>query len=54
MPLTTLDDRTALVVIDLQRGLAGATTAPHGMTDVIGRTAALADAFRAHDRRRHR
>ena len=29
MALTTLDPRTALVVIDLQNGLAGLDTQPH-------------------------
>ena len=38
---------TALVVIDLQRGVAGMETAPHKATDVIARSASLARAFRA-------
>lgn len=38
---------TALVVIDLQRGIAGLPTVPHSNDDVRARSAALADAFRA-------
>ncbi|GAA5072623.1 hydrolase [Streptomyces similanensis] len=49
MALTTLDPRTALVVIDLQAGIAGAPTVPHPGTEVVARSAELADAFRAHD-----
>lgn len=48
MPLTTLDDRTALVVVDLQNGVLARPAAPHTAQDVIGRAAELADAFRAH------
>ncbi|MEV4618089.1 hydrolase [Asanoa sp. NPDC049573] len=48
MTLTTLDDRSALVVIDLQQGVAAMSTMPHAAGDVIERSAALADAFRAH------
>ena len=47
MPLTTLDDRTALVVIDLQRGVLALPTAPYGSAEVLARTVELADAFRA-------
>jgi nicotinamidase-related amidase len=47
MTLTTLDPRTALVVIDLQKGLLSyPTVAPIG--DVIAASASLAKAFRAH------
>jgi nicotinamidase-related amidase len=45
--LSTLDPAPALVVVDLQRGLAGRDTAPHPLTDVVARSAELADAFRA-------
>lgn len=38
---------TALVVIDLQRGMLGAPTTPFAVSDVIARSARLADAFRA-------
>lgn len=45
MPLTKLDDVAALVVIDLQKGIAGMPVA-HPIGEVIGRTAELARAFR--------
>jgi nicotinamidase-related amidase len=45
--LTTLDPRTALVVIDLQNGIAGAPTVPHTGPEVVSRAVELADAFRA-------
>ncbi|GAW50001.1 MULTISPECIES: isochorismatase family protein [unclassified Nocardioides] len=45
MPLTTLDPRTALVVVDLQHGVVTTPTA-HPMGDVVARSAALAAAFR--------
>ncbi|MGW0998548.1 hydrolase [Streptomyces sp. NPDC002520] len=48
MSLTTLDPRTALVVIDLQRGIVGMPTQPYPASDVVARTVGLADAFRAH------
>ncbi|WP_320782337.1 isochorismatase family protein [Streptomyces sp. CRN 30] len=47
MALTALDPRTALVVIDLQAGIVAAPVAPHSAADVVARSAALADAFRA-------
>jgi len=37
---------TALVLIDLQRGIASRTTEPHAAADVIARAARLAEAFR--------
>jgi nicotinamidase-related amidase len=49
MPLTTLDERTALVIVDLQNGVLARPTTPHTAHDVISRSADLADAFRAHD-----
>ena len=49
MTVTTLDPKAALVVIDLQKGVVAMPTVPHAPTDVVARTAALADAFRAHD-----
>ncbi|GIF70553.1 isochorismatase family protein [Asanoa siamensis] len=48
MALTTLDVRTALVVVDLQQGIVALPTAPHEAGDVLVRSATLADAFRAH------
>jgi nicotinamidase-related amidase len=47
MTITSLDPNTALIVVDLQKGLlAYPTTQPIG--DIIGRASALADAFRRH------
>jgi nicotinamidase-related amidase len=44
----TLDPATtALVLIDLQRGILGGTTAPHAAADVVARAARLAAACRA-------
>jgi len=48
VPLTTLDDRTALVVVDLQNGVRTRPAAPHPVDDVIAHTGELATAFRAH------
>jgi nicotinamidase-related amidase len=45
--LTQLDPVAALVVIDLQKGIAGIPCGPHTMADVISRSAQLASAFRA-------
>ncbi|AJE40499.1 MULTISPECIES: hydrolase [Streptomyces] len=47
MALTTLDPRTALVVIDLQNGILGLPGQPHSGPEVLARTVELADAFRA-------
>ena len=45
MPLTTLDPRTALLVVDLQKGIVG--MAPKERTaDVVDRARVLAEAFR--------
>ena len=37
---------TALVVIDMQKGIAGRPTAPHAAQDVVGNAAKLVQAFR--------
>ncbi|MGY0022187.1 hydrolase [Streptomyces sp. YJ-C3] len=47
MPVTTVDPRTALVVVDLQNGVMGVPGAPHTTAEVLERTVRLADAFRA-------
>jgi nicotinamidase-related amidase len=39
-------ERTALVVIDLQRGIVGASPAPHSGPDVVARAASIARALR--------
>ncbi|OXY88864.1 hydrolase [Streptomyces diastatochromogenes] len=49
MSVSTLDPRTALVVIDLQNGIVGMPTQPHAAADVVARTVELAEAFRARD-----
>ncbi len=48
MPLTTLDPKTALVVVDLQKGIVNSPFI-HPIAGVIERTCALLDAFRQHD-----
>jgi nicotinamidase-related amidase len=45
MPLTELDDNSALIVIDLQKGITGIPTV-HSTEEIIGRSAQLARAFR--------
>jgi nicotinamidase-related amidase len=45
MPLTKLDATTALVVIDLQKGVVSLPTA-HPACEIVGRAAQLARAFR--------
>jgi nicotinamidase-related amidase len=47
MPLTQLDTTPALIVIDLQKGLAGFPTA-HPIAEIVGRSAQLAHGFREH------
>ncbi len=47
MALTTLDPKTALIVIDLQKGIVTFPTV-HPIDAVIGNAVALADAFRSH------
>jgi nicotinamidase-related amidase len=46
MPLTTLDPKTALIVIDLQKGIVNGNFI-HPIGDIIDRTRALLDVFRA-------
>ncbi|MFI9719770.1 isochorismatase family protein [Streptomyces sp. NPDC052396] len=48
MPVTTLDPRTALVLIDLQQGITALPTV-HPAEEIVARGARLATAFRAHD-----
>ena len=45
MPITALDPKTALVVIDMQRGIMGLPLV-HSSADVLARVVALVDAFR--------
>lgn len=46
MPLTTLDPKTALIVVDLQKGIVGSPFA-HPIGPVIDQAVALIEAFRA-------
>lgn len=46
MTLTALDPKTALLIVDLQKGVVGLPCI-HPIGEVIGRTRALLDAFRA-------
>jgi nicotinamidase-related amidase len=48
MSLTTLDPNSALIVIDLQKGIASGNFI-HPVADVVQRTRALIDVFRAND-----
>jgi len=47
MTVSTLDPKTALVVIDLQHGIVSLPTA-HPITEVVRHAVALTDAFRSH------
>jgi nicotinamidase-related amidase len=47
MALTTLDPVTALIVVDLQKGLAGSTFI-HPIGDIVARAQNLVTAFRRH------
>jgi nicotinamidase-related amidase len=46
MPLTTIDPNTALIVIDLQKGIVNGNFI-HSISDITDRTRALIDVFRA-------
>jgi nicotinamidase-related amidase len=48
MAITALDPKTALILIDLQKGIVAYPTA-HPADEVVRHAAALADAFRRHD-----
>jgi nicotinamidase-related amidase len=47
MPITTIDSVTALIVLDLQKGIVNLSTA-HPTSEVVKRAAELTDAFRRH------
>ncbi len=47
MAVTTLDPKTALIVIDLQNGILAYPTV-HPAGEIVSRASALADAFRRH------
>jgi nicotinamidase-related amidase len=46
VPVTTIDQSTALIVVDLQNGVV-AMPAAHPIDDIVARSVALIDAFRA-------
>jgi nicotinamidase-related amidase len=48
LAITALDPKTALVIIDLQKGIVAMPTA-HPVEDVVKHASALANAFRRHD-----
>ena len=48
MALTTLDPKTALVLIDLQHGIVAPPAVPYSGVEVVARGKELADAFRSH------
>jgi nicotinamidase-related amidase len=48
MAVTTLDPNTALLVIDLQKGIVARQTAPYPSADVVAKAADLLKTFRAH------
>jgi nicotinamidase-related amidase len=47
MTVSAVDPQTALIVIDLQKGIVGLPSA-HPMTEIVRCASTLADAFRAH------
>jgi nicotinamidase-related amidase len=47
LAITALDPKTALIVIDLQKGILAIPTA-HSTSEVVSRASALAEAFRQH------
>lgn len=47
MPVTTLDQKTALIVIDLQKGVVSLPTV-HPSSEVVKHASQLADSFRRH------
>jgi nicotinamidase-related amidase len=48
MPATSLDRRTALIVVDLQKGIVS-VPAVHPLANVVKNASTLATAFRCHD-----
>ncbi len=47
MAVTVLDPKTALIIIDLQKGIVGMPTV-HPTAEIVKRASALAEAFRRH------
>jgi len=48
MAITTLDPNTALILVDLQKGIVAKDTKPYPAAAVVAKAARLAQAFRAH------
>jgi nicotinamidase-related amidase len=48
MTITALDPKTALIVVDLQKGIVARETAPYPVSNVVKNSVALLDAFRKH------
>ena len=48
MPVSKLDSRTALIVIDLRKGVLSLTGGVHPIGEVVNHANALATAFRRH------
>lgn len=48
MTVTSLDQKTALVLIDLQNGILAQPLYPYGAAETVARARELAEAFRAH------
>jgi len=48
MAVTSLDPKTGLIIVDLQKGIVAMPTA-HPMGEIVKRASALADAFRRHN-----
>jgi len=48
MTITTLDPKTALIIIDLQKGIT-AHPGAHPIDEIVANAATLTDAFRRHD-----
>jgi nicotinamidase-related amidase len=48
VPLSTLDPNTALILVDLQKGIVSRPTLPYLAASVVERAALLARAFREH------
>ncbi len=46
MDLKIIKEKTALVVIDLQKGIVGRPCSPHSAEEVVGNASKLAEAFR--------
>ncbi|HVU00045.1 MAG TPA: isochorismatase family protein [Acidobacteriaceae bacterium] len=48
MPITALDPKAALIVVDLQKGIVGSAPTVHPAAEIVQRASLLAAAFRRH------